>query len=214
VAAWAPVPGRLQAWTEAGVWLRLHELVLKRRHPTDPAGRRGPADRRGAGRCRRSPARYPRAGGPASRVREVSRAATPGRVEPVVDLGKDGTVAVDRWASAARRRWGTTPASSSPLIMSGSRRQSKLLPSTAAAPESSRMPGTAAIRRRTVSANVTGTATPNERSSVQPSASSAAHRPAPSPRAALRPRTADRRPTAPAPRPARRERAGRPDSPR
>ena len=32
------------------------------------------------------------------------------------------------------------------------------------------MPGTAAIRRRTVSANVTGTATPNERSSVQPSA--------------------------------------------
>ncbi|CAA9257319.1 MAG: hypothetical protein AVDCRST_MAG76-2629 [uncultured Acidimicrobiales bacterium] len=59
---------------------------------------------------------------------------------------------------------------SSWLLMSASRRQSKLRPSRAAATRRSRMPGAAPSRRRTVSANVAGMTRPGERSRTQPSA--------------------------------------------
>lgn len=55
---------RLRDWNEAGVWQRLHELLLfelrAARHPTDPADPRRPADPRQATAPPQAPVRRPR----------------------------------------------------------------------------------------------------------------------------------------------------------
>ena len=112
------------------------------------------------------------------------------------------------WASTARWRRSTTVASSWPL-MSASRRQSKLRPSSAAATRRSRVPGDAPRRRRTVSANVAGMATP-WRAVEDPAVGClrTTRRPGPSLPAAPRRETAVHRPS---PLPPRQARGGRPE---